>query len=116
MEGDHKRIKGDTFRVVVQLVGEDSCHQYFREGHLTMSEIDLLRKFFGSGPNRRIKTVKDDPESPESRVLQSLYRYDPQEEWYEESLSLGEYRAFKDISDEHVMDSPCYFVCLFGTD
>lgn len=53
-------------RVVVQLIGEDSCHQTFRQGFMSQEEVQILQKFFDSGPQKRIKTVASDPDSEES--------------------------------------------------
>ncbi len=104
-------------RVVVQLIGEDSCHQTFRQGFLSQEEVQILQKFFESGPQKRIKTVASDSESEESRVLKQIYFYDAETDYYEHSLDTPkDYGTFEDIAAHQVMESECYFCVFYGID
>lgn len=115
MDSETKRQRQDCLhRVIVQLVGEDSVHQTFREGQLSESDVAALKPFFWSGPLAREEVVREHPESPAALVLKQIYTYD--DKGRENPFPEPQEAVFRDIKAEHVMDSPCFFVCLYATE
>lgn len=101
-------------RVIVQLIYEDAVHQWFRMGELTAEEFNSVKQFFESGPMNREDTIRDDPFSLESQVLQKMFRYYRDGDRYIEDHN--EVVAFKPVDAEEVMKEPCYLLVLYGNE
>jgi hypothetical protein len=118
MESDTKVQKLETFRVIVQILGECGEHHY-RVGQLPLSDIQVLWNVTDTIPADRIYTVKNEDDSREAALLRQIFVYykdgdDPEDPLLEDQSPSDGTVAFHSISFEDAFKELCYVIVLQG--
>lgn len=106
----------DSFPVIVQLIAEDACTQWYKKGHLNRNEIEALKLLFNSGPIDRQDVVTKEPETLQASVLRRIYRYtreNPEDPYYEDPYDDNDCK-FVSIKEEQANDEPAFWIVFQG--
>lgn len=105
-----------TFPVIVQLIAEDACTQWYKKGRLNHDEIEAMKRLFNSGPMERQDVVTYEPETLAASALRRIYRYTREEsgEPYQEDLFDDNGCEFVTIKEEDANDEPAYWIVFQG--
>lgn len=105
-----------NFPVIVQLIAEDACNQWYKKGHLNRDEIEALKRLFNSGPVDRQDVVTKEPETLEASALRRIFHYrreGPGTSYYEDAFE-DNGCEFVAIKEEQANDEPAFWIVFQG--